>query len=104
MTEKDAEHWFDFDDFLSQSKLVSKMGSLAGVAKMLPGMGNALDTSRIKEVEARIRTSEAMIQSMTKKERADPDLLIKDKTCSISSVAELPREPVSDSKRGTICG
>ena len=80
MTKKMLDAEFDFDDFLSQSKLVSKMGSLAGVAKMLPGMGSALDTSRIKEVEARIRTSEAMIQSMTKKERADPDLLIKDKT------------------------
>ncbi len=80
MTKKMLDAEFDFDDFLNQSKLVTKMGSLAGVAKMLPGMGNALDTSRIKEVEARIRTSEAMIKSMTKKERADPDILIKDKT------------------------
>ncbi len=80
MTKKMLDAEFDFDDFLNQSKLVTKMGSLAGVAKMLPGMGNALDTSRIKEVEARIRTSEAMIKSMTRKERADPDILIKDKT------------------------
>jgi signal recognition particle subunit SRP54 len=43
-------------------------------------MGNAIDTSRIKEVEARIKSSEAMIQSMNKKERSNPELLIKDKT------------------------
>ena len=80
MTQKMLENKFDFDDFLSQSKLMTKMGSLAGVAKMLPGMGNALDTSRIKEVEARLKAGEAMIQSMTKKERAEPDILIKDKS------------------------
>jgi signal recognition particle subunit SRP54 len=80
MTKKMLDAEFDFDDFLKQSRLVAKMGSLAGVAKMLPGMGNAIDTSRIKEVEARIKSSEAMIQSMNKKERANPELLIKDKT------------------------
>merc|ERR1719401_3287226 len=57
---------FDFDDFMTQSKMVSKMGSMAGVAKMLPG--------------TRSMRSEAMICSMTKKERANPDLLLLDKT------------------------
>lgn len=80
MTKKMLEAKFDFDDFLKQSKMVSKMGSLAGVAKMLPGMGNALDTSKMREVEARLKKSESMIRSMTKKERADPELLIKDNT------------------------
>jgi signal recognition particle subunit SRP54 len=80
MTQKMLENKFDFDDFMKQSRLVSKMGNLAGVAKMLPGMGNVLDSSRIREVEARLKKNEAMICSMTKKERADPELLIKDKT------------------------
>jgi signal recognition particle subunit SRP54 len=74
----DAE--FDFDDFLKQSKLVTKMGSLAGVAAMLPGMANSLDPNQMREVEGRLRKNEAMIRSMTKKERADPELLIKDAT------------------------
>ena len=80
MQQKMLEAKFDFEDFLKQSELVNKMGSLAGVAKMLPGMGNALSNSQIKEVEARLKRSNSMIQSMTKKERENPELFIKDKT------------------------
>jgi signal recognition particle subunit SRP54 len=80
MQKKMLEANFDFDDFLKQSELVTKMGSFAGVAKMLPGVGNSLNNSQIKEVEARLKRSKAMIQSMTKKERENPDLFIKDKT------------------------
>lgn len=80
MQKKMLDANFDFDDFLKQSELVAKMGSFAGVAKMLPGVGSSLNNSQIKEVEARLKRSKAMIQSMTKKERENPDLFIKDKT------------------------
>lgn len=80
MQKKMLDANFDFDDFLKQSELVSKMGSFAGVAKMLPGVGNSLNNSQIREVEARLKRSKAMIQSMTKKERENPELFIKDKT------------------------
>ena len=56
------------------------MGNFAGVAKMLPGIGGQLDNSKIREVEARLKRSKAMIQSMTKKERENPELFIGDKT------------------------
>ena len=79
MQEKMAKAEFDFDDFMTQSKMVSKMGSMAGVAKMLPGMGSMIDDSQMRQVEARIKRSESMIFSMTKKERANPDLLLLDK-------------------------
>ena len=75
-----AKAEFDFDDFMTQSKMVASMGSMAGVAKMLPGMGNMIDNSQLSQVEKRIKRSEAMICSMTKKERANPELLLKDKT------------------------
>merc|ERR1712008_248294 len=75
---KDAS--FDFDDFLQQSDMVSKMGSMGSVAKMLPGMGNMISDKQLKEVEARLKRSKAMIQSMNKKERRNPELLITDKT------------------------
>ena len=78
--EKMAKAEFDFDDFMQQSKMVSKMGNMAGVAKMLPGMGGMLDNSQMRQVEQRIKRSEAMICSMTKKERANPDLLMTDKS------------------------
>lgn len=80
MQEKMVKALFDFDDFMQQSKMVSSMGSMAGVAKMLPGMGNMIDNSQLKQVEMRIKRSEAMICSMTKKERANPELLLTDKT------------------------
>jgi signal recognition particle subunit SRP54 len=80
MQEKMAKAEFDFDDFMTQSKLVSSMGSMAGVAKMLPGLGNVIDNSQLKQVEKRIKRSEAMINSMTKHERANPDLLVLDKS------------------------
>jgi signal recognition particle subunit SRP54 len=76
----DAE--FDFSDFLKQSELVTKMGSFAGVAKMLPGIGGQLDNSKIREVEKRLKRSKAMIQSMTKVERAAPELFITDRMAS----------------------
>lgn len=75
---KDAS--FDFEDFLKQSELVNKMGSIAGIAKMMPGMGGALNMNQIKEVEQRLKKNKAMICSMTSKERTNPDLLITDRT------------------------
>lgn len=80
MQKKMLEAKFDFDDFLKQSELVSKMGSFAGVAKMLPGMGGQLNNAQIREVETRMKRSKAMIQSMTQKERENPELFISDKT------------------------
>ena len=71
---------FNFDDFVKQSKLVTKMGSFAGVAKMMPGMAGQMDTSKFAEIERRMKKSEAMICSMTKKERANPELLIMDRS------------------------
>ena len=50
MQEKMVKAEFDFDDFMTQSKLVSSMGNMAGVAKMLPGLGNMIDTTQLKQV------------------------------------------------------
>uniref|UniRef100_A0A6S9H5E0 signal-recognition-particle GTPase n=3 Tax=Ditylum brightwellii TaxID=49249 RepID=A0A6S9H5E0_9STRA len=80
MQKKMMDASFDFDDFLKQTSLVSKMGSLAGVAKMIPGMAGALSNSKMNEVEKRMKKNEAMINSMTKKERANPELLLTDRS------------------------
>jgi len=78
MQQKMLDASFDFDDFLKQSELVTKMGSLGGIAKLMPGMGGQLNNNQIKEVEERLAKNKSMICSMTKKERLNPDLLIKD--------------------------
>ena len=80
MQQKMADATFDFDDFLKQSELVNNMGSVANIAKMMPGMGNQLNMNQIRDVEARLKKNKAMICSMTKAERANPELLIKSPT------------------------
>ncbi len=101
MQEKMVKAEFDFDDFMAQSKLVSSMGSMAGVAKMLPGLGNMIDNTQLRQVEQRIKRSEAMIRSMTKKERANPALLLTDRSARsrlmrITKGSGLAFEDVSD--------
>ena len=79
MQEKMQKAEFDFDDFLKQAKMVSTMGSLGGVAKMMPGMGG-IGAEQMRQAERRLKKNEAMICSMTKGERRNPQLLITDTT------------------------
>ena len=74
LTEKILEAKFDFNDFIKQMRLLKNMGSLGGLLKMIPGMGKLSD-GQLKEGENQLKKAEAMIQSMTKEERANPDLL-----------------------------
>merc|ERR1719199_2239370 len=71
---------FDFVDFQKQSKMVSQMGSFSKVAQMIPGMADKVDDAMLAGVESRMKKSDALINSMTKRERADPSLLITDST------------------------
>jgi signal recognition particle subunit SRP54 len=64
---------FTFDDFLSAQKMLKKMGPLQGVIKMIPGLGNQLKDVDIDERQlARV---EAIVLSMTPKERSMPHLI-----------------------------
>lgn len=74
MQEKIMEARFDFDDFIKQMRLIKNMGSFGSVLKMIPGMGK-LSNSDLAKGEAELKRTEAMIGSMTKAERKDPDLL-----------------------------
>ncbi|MCP4848458.1 MAG: signal recognition particle protein [Verrucomicrobiaceae bacterium] len=65
---------FDFNDFLAQMKMMQKMGPLDGILGMLPGasklkgLAGAMDESKLKRVEA-------IVLSMTPKERSRPEIL-----------------------------
>jgi signal recognition particle subunit SRP54 len=74
LTEKILEAKFDFNDFIKQMRLLKNMGSLGGLLKMIPGMGKLSD-GQLKQGEDQLKKAEAMIQSMTKEERGNPDLL-----------------------------
>ena len=74
MQEKMLTAKFDFSDFLKQMRLLKNMGSLGGLMKMIPGMGK-LSADQLQQGEAKLKQSEAMINSMTTEERRNPDLL-----------------------------
>ncbi|OSO94253.1 signal recognition particle protein [Cylindrospermopsis raciborskii CENA303] len=74
MQEKILSAKFDFTDFLKQLRLMKNMGSLGGMMKLIPGM-NKISDEQLKKGETQLKRCESMINSMTKKERKDPDLL-----------------------------
>uniref|UniRef100_A0A7S4ER55 signal-recognition-particle GTPase n=1 Tax=Pseudo-nitzschia australis TaxID=44445 RepID=A0A7S4ER55_9STRA len=97
MEEKVKNAEFDFDDFLKQAKMVSKMGNLGGVAKMMPGMGG-VSTEQLIAAEKRLKKNEAMITVMTEEERKNPDLLIKDSKARerMERIAKFSELPIQD--------
>jgi len=79
MTEKIRKAQFDFEDYLESMQQMKNMGGLAGIMGMMPGLGGMgggkmpnMDTD---EGEKRMARMEAMIYSMTPKERQNPDIL-----------------------------
>ncbi|PYL07803.1 MAG: signal recognition particle protein [Verrucomicrobia bacterium] len=63
---------FDFNDFLAQFRMMRRMGPLENILGMLPGMGNMQGLS---VDEKQLKRTEAIVLSMTKYERARPDIL-----------------------------
>jgi signal recognition particle subunit SRP54 len=67
---------FDFDDLLSQIRNMKKMGGFASIVNLLPGAGKIKEhLGKIGGFEKEIKLQEALILSMTKKERGDPEIL-----------------------------
>ena len=67
---------FDFNDFLEQMQQIKKMGGVGDILKMLPGMG--MGGGQLKDVdidENALGGIEAIIYSMTKAERSNPDII-----------------------------
>lgn len=70
---KIQKNQFDFDDFLGQIQQIKKMGNLKELASMIPGVGKALKDIDIDDNA--FKGIEAIIQSMTPKERKHPEIL-----------------------------
>jgi signal recognition particle subunit SRP54 len=67
---------FSLEDWLEQMKQVRKMGSFAQILEMMPGqLGQAARQLDPKDAENSFKSSEAIIHSMTLKERRNPDIL-----------------------------
>jgi len=67
---------FDLEDMLSQFKQVEKMGDLKGIISMLPGIGRMADQLKDAKLDSKVvGRQKAIIQSMTKAERKNADLI-----------------------------
>ena len=68
-----ARNQFDFNDFLTQIQQIKKMGNIKDLMAMIPGVGKAVKDLDIDDNA--FKSVEAIIQSMTPKERANPDII-----------------------------
>ena len=73
LQKKIAKNQFDFDDFINQIQQIKKMGNLKELASMIPGVGKALKNIDIDDNA--FKSIEAIIYSMTPKERKNPAII-----------------------------
>jgi signal recognition particle subunit SRP54 len=67
---------FDLEDYASQLRQISKMGSLSGILGMLPGVGKIKQQLEGADLDTKVlKRQAAIISSMTKKERQTPDII-----------------------------
>ena len=78
MEQKLKKASFDLNDYLEQMQQMRNMGGIGEILKMLPGMGvnmKAKDMPDMDLTEKQLARTEAIIHSMTAKERANPDII-----------------------------
>ncbi len=73
LEKKIRKNKFDFNDFMAQIQQIKKMGNIKDLAAMIPGVGKAIKDIDIDDNA--FKGIEAIINSMTPKERANPDLI-----------------------------
>ena len=73
LEKKIRKNKFDFDDFMGQIQQIKKMGNLKDLASMIPGVGKQIKDLDIDDNA--FKGIEAIINSMTPKERANPDII-----------------------------
>ncbi len=73
LQKKIQKNKFDFNDFLNQIHQIKKMGSIKDLASMIPGVGKAIKDINIDDDA--FKSIEAIILSMTPKERTNPEVL-----------------------------
>lgn len=73
LQKKIAKNQFDFNDFIGQIQQIKKMGNLKDLASMIPGVGKAIKDLDIDDDA--FKSIEAIIYSMTPKERSNPEIL-----------------------------
>ncbi len=98
LQEKMAKGKMTMDDFLNQLRMIRKMGTMKSLLGMLPGIGSQLKNLPIDD--SQLNRTEAIIQSMTRDERADVDLLDNSRRRRISRGSGTQQEEVSKLVKG----
>ena len=94
--EKLMKGQFTLEDWLEQMSQMKKMGPLSQIMDMLPGqMGQTARQADPKDIEKGMKQSEAIINSMTRKERRDPDILNASRRRRIAAGAGLDVQAVN---------
>ncbi|MGP1484976.1 MAG: signal recognition particle protein [Campylobacter sp.] len=97
LNQKIKKGQFNFNDFLEQMESVKKLGSIKGLIGMIPGLSNI--SNSIKDIDLdnskEIIHIKALINSMTKKERENPDLLNNSRKRRLASGAGLSQMEVN---------
>ena len=73
LQKKIAKNQFDFNDFIAQIHQIKKMGNLKDLASMIPGVGKQIKDLDIDDDA--FKSIEAIIYSMTPKERTNPEII-----------------------------
>ena len=73
MADKMKKASFDFNDFLAQMRMMNKMGGMTSILGMMPGMGDKMKGMDVDE--KRMKHVEAIVLSMTPKERRRPEII-----------------------------
>ena len=102
MTEKLKKSQFDFEDYLESMKQMRKMGGLGSIMNMLPGLGGmgGLGKGKMPDIDAddaeqKMARVEAIIYSMTIKERQNPDIITPQRKRRIAAGAGVPLAEVN---------
>jgi signal recognition particle subunit SRP54 len=75
MVNRVTKNQITFDDFLDQIRTMRKMGSVNDILSMIPGASSVKDKLDMGVVEKEMKRTEAVILSMTKKERNSPEII-----------------------------
>ncbi len=75
MEQKMRKASFDFNDFLEQMEQMEKMGGISDMLSMLPGFSSNKQLKNVEIDDDAMKMPKAIIQSMTKKERSNPDII-----------------------------
>ncbi len=90
----------NMEDFLYQLEEVNKVGSLRGLLDSMPGLSGMIKDDQLDQMEGKIDRWRFIIQSMTKQEKADPDLIKSSRLQRIARGSGWPQSDVKELLKG----